>query len=197
MRSFRRLASASSDGVCRIEHVDQVEIAVAGVADQADGEWRACVSCFVSTTHSARREIGTQTSVVQPRAPGRSASAAYKRVVARLPEAFAILEARRPLKRVAAAFGGDRLHGFRLLGDVALAVAVELEEERRRHRVAGLRVAVDRVELHFVEQLDPRDRHAELNRRDHRLDRALDRVERAHRGRHRLGTADAAAASPR
>ena len=105
----------------------------------------------------------------------------------RLPQPLAILEARGPLEAAAAVLGGERLHRLGLIGDVPRAVAVELEEQRRRDRIAGLRVAVDRVDLHLVEQLDARDRDAELNRRDHRFDRALDRVERADRRRHRFG----------
>ena len=41
------------------------------------GTTRPRCPVFVSTMHSASREIGTQTSVVHARAPGRSASAAY------------------------------------------------------------------------------------------------------------------------
>jgi hypothetical protein len=49
---------------------------------------------------------------------------------------------------------------------------VELEEERRRDRVVEPEAAVDRVELQLVEQLDARDRDAELDR----LDDARNRV---------------------
>ena len=88
---------------------------------------------------------------------------------------------RRELEAAAAVIGGERLHRGRLIGDVASAVAVEFEEQRRRDRITGLRIAVDGVELDLVEQLDPGDRDAELNRRDDRFHRTLDRVERAHR----------------
>ena len=52
----------------------------------------------------------------------------------RLPQAIAILELRRPLERVAAAFLGERLDGLRVIGDRAIVVAMELEQQRRRHR---------------------------------------------------------------
>ena len=101
------------------------------------------------------------------------------RVVARVPQPLAFFEVRRPLEPAAAALGGKRLDGCRLLGDVPLIVAVELEQQRRRDRVAGLRVAVERVHVQVVEQLDAGDRHAELNRRDDGVDRAPERFEGA------------------
>ena len=55
----------------------------------------------------------------------------------------------------------DCLDGFDLVGHVAFAVAVELEEQCRRDRVGGVRVPVHRVQLPFVEQLDSRDRDTE------------------------------------
>ena len=74
-----------------------------------------------------------------------------------------------------------------LVGDVPRAVAVKLEEERRRHRITGLGIAVHRVHLRVVEQLDPRDGNADLDRRDDGFDGAAYRLERADRRRHRLG----------
>ena len=69
---------------------------------------------------------------------------------------------------------------------MAVAVAVEFEEQGRGHRITGLRVAVDRVHLDLVEQLDPGHRDPELNRGDDRFDRAVDGIERADGGRHRF-----------
>ena len=62
----------------------------------------AAMSRWVSVTHSASREIGTQTSVATALAPGRSARAGPIGVVARLPEPGAILGPRRPVERAAA-----------------------------------------------------------------------------------------------
>ncbi len=74
-------------------------------------------------------------------------------------------------------------HDRRLLGHVPIAVAVELEEQRRCHAIRGLRVAVDGVDLHVVQELDPGDRHPLLDGGDHRVHRPLDGVERADGGR--------------
>ena len=125
--------------------------------------------------------------------PGRSASAAYSA------SCRACHSCSRSSRRVAHSKAACRRARpraparLRLVGDVARAVAVEFEEQRRRDRVSGLRIPVDRVHLRLVEQLDARDRHAELNRGDDGVDRALDRIERADRRRHRLGQRDAAA----
>ncbi len=44
-----------------------------------------------------------------------------------------------------------------------------------------VRVAIDRVDHHFIEQLNPRHRNPQLHRRDDRPDCAFHRVERAYR----------------
>ena len=59
-----------------IEQNGQVEIAVADMADDRRQQAALRRSRLVSRMHSASREIGTQTSVTKPLAPGRSASAA-------------------------------------------------------------------------------------------------------------------------
>jgi len=72
----------------------------------------------------------------------------------------------------------DAVLGLKVvLADVAVAQAVELEEQRREHRIRQLREAVDRLDQHFVQELDARDRDPELDRRDHRADGAFDVVE--------------------
>jgi hypothetical protein len=81
---------------------------------------------------------------------------------------------------------GNRLHRFRLLAHARLGT-VELEEQRGLGRVLGeLRKADARVHLHVVEELDARDGNAELHRGDHRVDRALQVGELAHRRGDRL-----------
>jgi len=60
-----------------VEHVNQMEVSIARVADETDRKGRVRVLALCLDTQSARREIGTQTSVVQARDPGLRASAAY------------------------------------------------------------------------------------------------------------------------
>ena len=50
-----------------------------------------------------------------------------------------------------------------------VAGAMELEEQRRFEREIETGVAVDGLDLHLVEKLDPRDRDARLDRVDRRL----------------------------
>src|SRR5690606_41141471 len=71
-------------------------------------------------------------------------------IVAGAPEPVALLGVGGPREVRAAVLGGDGADGFGLLGDRRLA-AVKLQEQGRRHRVVGLRVAVDRSEEHTSE----------------------------------------------
>ena len=103
-----------------------------------------------------------------------------------LPQSLAILEARRPLKGMAASLGCQRLHGLGLIAEVAVVVAVKLEQQRGRDRIVRLRMPIDGVHLRFVEELETCHRHTELNRRDDGFDRGLHAVERADGGSHRL-----------
>ena len=62
-------------GTIGIHQVEHVEVAVADVADERAGQGRLLAGrASTRTMQSARREIGTQASVVQALAPGRSAS---------------------------------------------------------------------------------------------------------------------------
>ena len=67
-------ASARRDlvGVLEVDQHGHVEIAVADMADDRRDQPLAAMSAAVSVTHSASREIGTQTSVATTLAPGRS-----------------------------------------------------------------------------------------------------------------------------
>jgi hypothetical protein len=107
-------------------------------------------------------------------------------VVTRLPQLLAVFQPRRPLKGVPAPLHRDRFDRGGLFGNISIAVAVELEEERRRGGIRRLRVLVDRVHQDVVEQLDARHRDAELDRGDHGIDRPSDRLEGADRGRDRF-----------
>ena len=64
---------------------------------------------------------------------------------------------------------------------------MEFEEQRRCHRIGGLRVAVHRVHLDFVQQLDACDGDPELDCGNHRVDSASNRLERTDRRGHGLG----------
>src|SRR5436190_7166923 len=170
-----------------VEHVHQVKVAVARVADEADRKRRAGV--VLPAVDDALGETGNRDADVGgPRTgAGTQRDGRVERIVPRLPQPLAILEPRRPLEAAAAPLRRQRLHGVHLVRHVTFAVAVEFEEQRRRDGVGRLRIAVDGVDLGFIEQLDARDRHAELNRGDDRFDRALNRIEPADGGRHRLG----------
>ena len=162
-------ASARVDLV-RIVHVDQqadVEIAVADMAD--DRRDQACsLRCRAGSrsTHSASREIGTQTSVANALAPGRSAQRRPIGVVARLPEPACgppacVAQANGPPPN-SRAISPKR---SRLLGDAGLG-AVEFDEQRRHFRQVELRIDVAGLDLQRIEQLDPRYRNAGLDGQD-------------------------------
>ena len=75
-----------------------MEIAVADMADDRRDEPLLSMSRLVSVTHSASREIGTQTSVDDDLArPGAGASGPED-IVARLPEPRALLRPRSPIR---------------------------------------------------------------------------------------------------
>ena len=177
-RAVRRslIASAASISACDAGStlIPRWKVAVADVADQDDRQTGPPQSASVSAMQSASREIGTHTSVDTTRVLGRKAERTRSSVVARRPQARALLGRRRPLEAHPAMLVGDRLHDRRLLLD-ARRRAVELEEQHRRFRQPDLAVQVDRADRRGVEQLAARDRHAELDRLDHRLDRVAHR----------------------
>ena len=125
-------------------------------------------SRFDSTMQSARREMGTQASV-RPRLGARpQRQRGVVGVVPRPPQPRAILGPRHP-----------RESESRVLRASACTVSACSPTSRSvwpwnskksvgSVRIVELREPVDRVHLHFVEQLDPRDGNAQLNRRDHR-----------------------------
>ena len=91
----------------------------------------SAMSRWVSVTHSASREIGTQTSVAIILAPGRSvkvdSAASWRASHSRVRSSGL----RRPLERAAAELAGDLAEALGLLGDARLG-AVELQEQHRR-----------------------------------------------------------------
>ena len=70
------LAGLDLRRIVRVHKRLNMEIAVAHMADDGRDEAAASMSRFVSSTHSASREIGTQTSVATDCAPGRRPLAA-------------------------------------------------------------------------------------------------------------------------
>ena len=91
------------------------------------------MSRWVSVTHSASREIGTQTSVAIMLAPGRSVkfdnAASWRACQSRVRSSGL----RGPFERPAAELRGDLAEALGLLGDAGLG-AVEFEEQHRRLR---------------------------------------------------------------
>ena len=85
-------------------------------------------------------------------------------VVSRLPQAGSILRIGCPLKRTGGEFPRDLAETLRLFRDACLG-AVKFEEQHRRFGQAELRVLIAGANLDLVEQLDPGNRNARLNRR--------------------------------
>jgi hypothetical protein len=106
----------------------------------------------------------------------------------RLPQPRANLGARRPFERPAAELARDFAEALRLFGDALLA-AVKLDKQHRRFRQRQFGIGVAGLHLHFVEELDARDRDAGLDRQDGRIARRFDARERTDARRNRLGNA--------
>ena len=71
-----RLGTGHLFGIVRINHIDEVEITIADMADQRRAQSGFDDILLRFRMHSASRETGTQTSVGQPFEPGRNASPA-------------------------------------------------------------------------------------------------------------------------
>ena len=84
-----------------------VEVAVAHMTDERREEARGGQIGLGLTMQSARREIGTQASVVEAARPGRERDRRVKRVVPRLPQPRAVLGRALQAKPRAARLGGD------------------------------------------------------------------------------------------
>ncbi len=109
--------------------------------------------------------------------------------MARLPQLGTRFRCERPCEREPAVLGRDLADCLGLLADVPLTQPVELEKQRREHRVRQLREPVHRIYLHIVQQLDPRDGDPELDRGDDGADGVLDTLEVTGRGGNRFRTA--------
>ncbi len=116
---------------------------------------------------------------------GADLQAGEVRVVPRLPQLGALLRLGGPDEVLAAVLLGDGLHRLCLLDHRAVG-AVELEEHGGSDAVIGLLVLVDRGDSLVADDVAARDRDAGLDGLDHRVGAAVDRIEGAHRGRHRL-----------
>ena len=103
------------------------------------------------------------------------------------PQPGAFLFADGPAELSRASLGRDLLDHFRLFDHCPLGHAVKLEEQRRCNRVVQLRVAIHRVDLHLIEELDASDWDPELDRGDDRRNGTLERRKRADGRRDRLG----------
>lgn len=108
------------------------------------------------------------------------------RVVPRCPEPAALFLPGGPPEAPAAMLLRDRLQRLALLRHLRGGTA-ELEEQRGRRREARAAVRVDRLNRQRIQHLGARQRHAELDRLDHAVDRALHVGEIDDRRRDRLG----------
>jgi hypothetical protein len=93
--------------------------------------------------------------------------------VPRLPQPLAVFQPRGRFECTAAAFGGKRRDSGRLVGDVAVVLAVELKEQRGRY---GIPVFEYRLIASICASSSSSIRatgHAQLNRRNDGLHRAL------------------------
>ncbi len=151
-----------------------MEIAVAHMPhDRRHAGTSPSRSRLVSTMHSARREIGTHTSVPKPFAPGASCERRVVGVVPRPPERVALLGLvahANPAAAVLARRSPDRLS---LLLDPGVR-AVELEEQRRLLAVARARIAVAGCICTSSRSSIRATGMPELHRLDHRVDGALE-----------------------
>ena len=109
-------------------------------------------------------------------------------VVPCLPQARAVLGLGRPFERTAGEIARDLAETLGLLGDTR-GGAMELDEQHRHFRQRQLGVEIGGFDLQLVEQFDARHRDAGLDGDDRRVAGRLDRGERAHAGRDRLGNA--------
>ena len=156
----------------------------------------SAMSRWVSVTHSASRDSGTQTSVGIMLAPGRSVKV-ENAALWRASQSLVRSSGRDgPFERPAAEFLGDLAEALGLLGDAALG-AVELQEQHRRLAQRELGIEIDRPHLQRVEQLDARDRNAGLDGHDGGVAAGLDRRERTDAAGDRLRNAGELRASAR
>src|SRR5581483_7332472 len=121
-----------------------------------------CSPVQVPCAPSARRTSRSFNASTRASAAGSAGAHLLVRpygVMARLPDARAILRPCRPAERGATLLAGDLLHGLGLLLD-ARRRAVKLHQQRIAGRKVELGIAVDRLDLHVVEQLHAGDRNA-------------------------------------
>src|SRR5262249_51071347 len=109
-------------------------------------------------------------------------------IMARLPQTRAVLGLGRPFERTTSEIARDLAEALGLLGDTRWR-AMKLDEQHRYSRQGELGIEIGRFHLQLVEQFDARNRHAELDRRNRGIACRLERGERTHAGRYRLGNA--------
>ena len=172
----------------RVGGVDQeadVEVAVADVADEEVGD-----AAGVHVGHGVDDAFGQardrHAGVGGDHAAARAAlHAGEVRVVARGPQARALLGRVGPLEGLAAVLGRQGLHGLGLLAHTGSA-AVELHQQHVLLPQAQLVVAVHQADGVAIDQLAARDRHAGLDDVDGGVDGILHAREVADRRQHGL-----------
>ena len=148
----------------------------------------AARSSWVAVTHSASREIGTQTSVAKASLPGTSDFVAQN-ASCRACHSFCRSSsfAAHAVRATAQVFG-NRRKGLGLLAGRSLG-AMEFEKQRRRHLEIELRIGVEGLHMLGIDQLDARHRNAHLDCRDGGVAAGLDTGERADGGDDRFRNA--------
>ena len=149
-----------------------MEGVVADVADHGASRPAAAMSCLTTVTHSARREIGTHTSVTMPRAPGRNAMVAQN-ASCRACQSWLRSSARavhwnsappKSRARSPRPSAPARPRGLPSRGTRRTASAHPVARELRMRMQASIG--------QLIEQLDACDRHARLDHDDDRVDRS-------------------------
>src|SRR5665213_303613 len=156
-------------GMAGIDHEDDMEIAVADMAEDRRGNARGqkvALGLADAFGQAADRhaDIGGPADAAGPQADGGVIG-----LVPRLPQPRAFLREVRPREVAAAILRRQGGHRLDLFGHRPLC-PVELEEQSGDLGIVELRPAVDRHHLHVVENLDAGHRNAELNRLDDRIE---------------------------
>ena len=157
-----------------------VEIAVADMADDA-GRMAERLRFLLRADECFRQARDRHADIGGQRLPaGLAGDTRPVAVMPRLPQLRPLRRIGRPLETTRAMAGGDRLHHLGLFLHAGGA-AVEFQEQRGLRRIAlELRIGDGGGHHVVVQQLDPRDGDAHLHHLDHRLHRALQRVELHH-----------------
>src|SRR5215475_11216088 len=182
----QRLGARRLVGIAQVDQQREMEIAVADMAENRRHQ-PALGNVALRRRDAFGKPRDRHAHVGGNRlGAGAQAAAGPVGVVPRLPQARAIFPPGGPFERAAGKFAGDLAEALRLLGDAGLG-SVELDEQHRHFRQRQLGIEVGRPHLQLVEQLDARHRNGRLDGDNGGVAGGLDRWERTHAGRNRLG----------